>query len=92
MKILVTGSAGHLGEALMRTLRDSNHEPIGLDVLPSPFTDLVGSIADRTVVRDAMRRNVWLVQRRRVQHRIDAMHRVAYDGAIGDRPDDVRER
>ena len=56
MRILVTGSAGHLGEALMRTLRDSNHEPIGLDVLPSPFTDLVGSIADRAVVRDAMRR------------------------------------
>ena len=56
MKILVTGSAGHLGEALMRTLRDSNHEPVGLDVLPSPFTDIVGSIVDREVVRDAMHR------------------------------------
>ena len=56
MKILVTGSAGHLGEALMRTLRDSNHEAVGLDVLPSPFTDIVGSIADRAVVRDAMHR------------------------------------
>jgi len=56
MKILVTGSAGHLGEALMRTLRDSNHEPIGLDVLPSPFTDIVGSIAERNVVRNAMHR------------------------------------
>lgn len=56
MKILVTGSAGHLGEALMRTLRDSRHEPVGLDVLRSPFTDLVGSIADRAVVRDAMHR------------------------------------
>jgi UDP-glucose 4-epimerase len=54
MKILVTGSAGHLGEALMRTLRDSHHEPVGLDVLPSPFTDLVGSIADREAVRRAM--------------------------------------
>jgi len=56
MKILVTGSAGHLGEALMRTLRDSNHEAVGLDVLPSPFTDIVGSIADRAVVRNAMHR------------------------------------
>jgi len=56
MRVLVTGSAGHLGEALMRTLRDSNHEAVGLDVLPSPFTDIVGSIADRAVVRNAMHR------------------------------------
>lgn len=55
MKILVTGSAGHLGEALMRTLRDSIHEPVGLDILASPFTDVVGSIVDRDVVRDCMR-------------------------------------
>jgi UDP-glucose 4-epimerase len=55
MKILVTGSAGHLGEALMRTLRDSAHEPVGLDILASPFTDVVGSIVDRDVVRGCMR-------------------------------------
>ena len=54
MRILVTGSAGHLGEALMRTLRDSEHEPIGIDVLASPFTDIVGSIVDRETVRRAM--------------------------------------
>src|SRR5262245_25864816 len=53
MKILVTGSAGHLGEALMRTLR-APHEAIGLDVLASPFTHIVGSIADRTFVDRAM--------------------------------------
>jgi nucleoside-diphosphate-sugar epimerase len=29
MRILVTGSAGHLGEALMRTLEHSDHEVIG---------------------------------------------------------------
>ena len=34
MKVLVTGSAGHLGEALVRTLRDRGHEAVGLDVLP----------------------------------------------------------
>lgn len=56
MKILVTGSAGHLGEALMRTLRGGAHEAIGLDVLPSPFTDVVGSIVDRDLVRRNMRR------------------------------------
>jgi len=55
MRILVTGSAGHLGEALMRTLRESEHEPVGIDVLDSPFTDRQGSIVDREFVRDAMR-------------------------------------
>jgi UDP-glucose 4-epimerase len=54
VRILVTGSAGHLGEALMRTLPEDGHEVIGLDVLASPHTTVVGSIADRAVVRDAM--------------------------------------
>jgi nucleoside-diphosphate-sugar epimerase len=31
MKILVTGSAGHLGEALMRSLEATDHEALGLD-------------------------------------------------------------
>ncbi len=51
MKILVTGSAGHLGEALVRTLRKLGHEAIGLDLLNSPFTTNVGSILDRACVR-----------------------------------------
>jgi len=55
MKILVTGSAGHLGEALMRTLRARRIDAVGVDVLDSPFTDIVGSIADRGVVDHAMR-------------------------------------
>ncbi len=55
MRILVTGSAGHLGEALMRTLRRSPHDPVGVDVLDSPFTDLPGSIVDPDFVRRAMR-------------------------------------
>jgi UDP-glucose 4-epimerase len=55
MRILVTGSAGHLGDALVRTLRQSGHEAIGLDVLPSPTTDVVGSIADRACVHSCMR-------------------------------------
>ena len=50
MRILVTGSAGHLGEGLMRTLAASGHEPLGVDIKPSPFTDHVGSIADRGFV------------------------------------------
>jgi UDP-glucose 4-epimerase len=51
VKILVTGSAGHLGEALVRSLRDEGSEVIGLDRLDSPFTNVVGSIADRELVR-----------------------------------------
>jgi UDP-glucose 4-epimerase len=51
MRILVTGSAGHLGEALVRTLPDDGHEVIGLDILASPHTSVVGSIADRELVR-----------------------------------------
>lgn len=55
MKFLVTGSAGHLGEALVRTLRDLDHEVVGLDILASPFTTHVGSIADPSVVMHCMR-------------------------------------
>lgn len=54
MKILITGSAGHLGEALMRTLPTSGHTPIGADILASPFTHKVGSITDRGHVRRCM--------------------------------------
>jgi nucleoside-diphosphate-sugar epimerase len=54
MGILVTGSAGHLGEALMRVLSAAGDESIGVDIKPSPFTTRVGSIADREFVRRAM--------------------------------------
>jgi nucleoside-diphosphate-sugar epimerase len=55
MKVLVTGSAGHLGEALVRTLRDLQHEVVGLDILRSPFTTELGSITDRACVRHCLR-------------------------------------
>jgi nucleoside-diphosphate-sugar epimerase len=55
MKVLVTGSAGHLGEALVRTLQDLQHEVVGLDILASPFTTHAGSIADRSCVQLCMR-------------------------------------
>jgi UDP-glucose 4-epimerase len=54
MKILVTGSAGHLGEALMRTLRADGTPVVGIDRLPSPFTDEVGDIGDAAFVRSVM--------------------------------------
>ncbi len=55
MRILVTGSAGHLGEALVRTLQKSHHEVEGLDILDSPFTTHVGSICDSDFLGDTMR-------------------------------------
>jgi len=54
MRILVTGSSGHLGEALVRTLREAGHEAIGLDIIEGPHTHRVGSICDRAFVRRCM--------------------------------------
>jgi UDP-glucose 4-epimerase len=54
MTILITGSAGHLGEALMRTLQAAGRPARGLDLLPSPFTAHVGSIGDADFVRGCM--------------------------------------
>ena len=51
MRIVVTGSAGHLGEALMRVLGADGLDVVGLDVVDSPYTSVVGSIADREYVR-----------------------------------------
>jgi UDP-glucose 4-epimerase len=53
--VLVTGSAGHLGEALVRTLQQSGTGVIGLDQKASPYTARVGSIVDRAFVQTAMR-------------------------------------
>jgi nucleoside-diphosphate-sugar epimerase len=50
MTVLVTGSSGHLGEALMRALGEAGREAVGLDITAGPFTDEVGSIADRAGV------------------------------------------
>jgi len=52
--VLVTGSAGHLGEALVRTLRAAGRAVVGLDRVASPFTDVVGSIADRSTAEACM--------------------------------------
>nr|MBA2390299.1 NAD(P)-dependent oxidoreductase [Geodermatophilaceae bacterium] len=54
MRILVTGSAGHLGEALVRTLQNTDHDVVGLDRVASPFTTQVGSITDHSHVKRCM--------------------------------------
>jgi UDP-glucose 4-epimerase len=55
MRILVTGSAGHLGEALVRVLGAEGHDLVGVDVLESAHTSVVGSIADRALMRECVR-------------------------------------
>jgi UDP-glucose 4-epimerase len=50
MTVLVTGSSGHLGEGLMRVLTDA----VGADLLPGPYTQVVGDLADRAVARRAL--------------------------------------
>jgi nucleoside-diphosphate-sugar epimerase len=54
VRVLVTGSSGHLGEALVRVLRLDGHDVVGLDISASPHTDLVGSVCDRGLVSAAL--------------------------------------
>jgi UDP-glucose 4-epimerase len=54
MRVLVTGSSGHLGEGLMRVLASEGREAIGADLLPGPHTHVVGDLADRAVARRAL--------------------------------------
>lgn len=55
MRILITGAAGHLGEALARTLTARGDEVVGLDLVPSAYAGHVGSITDTTLVARCMR-------------------------------------
>lgn len=48
--VLVTGSAGHLGTALMLNLPSLGFKPLGVDILHSPTTTLVGSVSDRAFI------------------------------------------
>ena len=54
MTVLITGSSGHLGEALMRRLRADGRSALGIDIKSSPFTDHVGSVSDTDFVRRCM--------------------------------------
>ncbi len=54
MRVLVTGSSGWLGTALVPLLRAAGHEVAGLDLTPSPVTRVVGSITDAALVRQTI--------------------------------------
>lgn len=54
MKILVTGSSGHLGEAIIRKLRDNIIDCIGIDIKPTEYTTNIGTILDRPFVHECV--------------------------------------
>lgn len=50
MRVLLTGSSGWLGRFLAPKLRAAGHCVTGLDVAPGTDTDIIGSVADRTII------------------------------------------
>lgn len=54
MRVLLTGSSGWLGRALVPQLNTEGYEVVGFDVAPGPHTNIVGSVADRALVRQAL--------------------------------------
>jgi UDP-glucose 4-epimerase len=68
MRILVTGSSGWLGATLVPRLKAGGHAVFGLDPEPGATTDIVGSQADRALVRATIG-----------DHRIDA---IVHGGAL----------
>jgi UDP-glucose 4-epimerase len=55
MRILVTGSSGWLGQTLVPRLEHDGHDIVGIDPVPAPTTQIVGSIVDRALVRAVLR-------------------------------------
>ena len=55
MRILVTGSSGWLGQTLVPRLSQEGYHVVGMDPVPSPTTQIVGSVADRDLVRATIR-------------------------------------
>lgn len=50
MKVLVTGSSGHLGEALCLTLQRKGIEYVGIDIQKGKFTIDTGTISDKQFI------------------------------------------
>ena len=75
MRVLLTGSSGWLGRFLAPMLRRAGHHVTGIDIAPGTETDILGSVADRT-----------LVQRTFAEREIEA---VIHSGALH-KPDIVR--
>ena len=55
MNILVTGSSGWLAQDLIPRLKRAEHKVVGLDPVEGPHTNVLGSVADRDLVRKILR-------------------------------------
>ena len=75
MRVLLTGSSGWLGRYLAPLLAKNGHAVTGLDVVPGAHTQVIGTVADRT-----------LVERTMGEHGIEA---IIHGGALH-KPDIVR--
>ncbi|MBD3731146.1 MAG: NAD(P)-dependent oxidoreductase [Sphingopyxis sp.] len=75
MRVLLTGSSGWLGRTLAPLLTENGHAVTGLDVVPGTHTQVIGTVADRT-----------LIDRTMGEHGIEA---VIHGGALH-KPDIVR--
>ena len=54
MRILITGSSGHLGEALVRVLRGEGYDVRSVDIFPGNYTTHIGSITDPAFIGNVM--------------------------------------
>jgi nucleoside-diphosphate-sugar epimerase len=54
IRVLVTGSSGHLGEALARTHTDKGDDVVGIDIKDGAFTTTLASITDKEKVMHAI--------------------------------------
>jgi UDP-glucose 4-epimerase len=75
VRVLLTGSSGWLGRFLAPTLQAAGHTVVGLDAVPGPDTQVLGSVADRDMVERAF-----------AEHRVEA---VIHAGALH-KPDIAR--
>lgn len=71
MHVLLTGSSGWLGRFLAPRLRALGHRVTGLDMAPGIDTDLVGSVADRSIVSRAFDRGIEAVIHAGALHKPD---------------------
>ncbi|PTB72137.1 NAD(P)-binding protein [Trichoderma longibrachiatum ATCC 18648] len=55
--VLVTGSSGHLGHALMIALPALGFHPLGIDIISSPTTTCVASITDQPLIASILQKH-----------------------------------
>ena len=51
--ILVTGSSGYLGSAIVQTLKEHAIKTVGIDLVDAATTDFIGCVSDINVIRKA---------------------------------------